>query len=248
LYIPSSLPKAARLFKDYCTMKYLNTLLIVLMVFLHGTDIWAQQEAATPQAVKVLEEKTDENGYIVRKIQYIEKGMKVTKTTISPPAPSFKDRKPFNLDTMDSDSLMVLVEKSKYLVAIIYKKKRIRQYRAVFGPEPTKDKLREGDRNTPEGWFKILSIRDNPNWGKFIHLNYPTEDSYKKHKEAKAKGLIPQNATIGHSIGIHGTYPTGAGMVEMGLGWTDGCISMTTTDIMDFYKFVKPGTRVLVRK
>lgn len=229
-------------------MKFLSTLLFVLMVVLGRTESWGQQEEVTPKAVKVLEEKTDANGNIVRKIQYIEKGMKITKTTISPPMPGFKDRRPYNIDTMNMDSLMVLVEKSKYLVAIIYKKKRIRQYRAVFGPEPTKDKLREGDRNTPEGWFKVLSIRDNSNWGKFIHLNYPTEASYKKHKEAKAQGLIPQNATIGHSIGIHGTYPTGAGMVEMGLGWTDGCISMTTTDIMDFYKFVKPGMKVLVRK
>lgn len=208
----------------------------------------AQEESQTPKDVKVISEKKDAEGNTVRVIQYNQNGMRVTKTTISPPMPGFKDRKPFNVDTMNADSMLVYVDKTNYLVALIYKRKRIRQYRAVFGPDRLKDKFREGDRNTPEGWFKVLAVRDNANWGKFIHLNYPNEESYKKHNEAKSKGLIPGNATIGSAIGIHGTYPSGAGMVEMGLGWTDGCISMTTTDIMDFYKFIKPGMRVYIKR
>ncbi|RYD95215.1 MAG: hypothetical protein EOP54_16165 [Sphingobacteriales bacterium] len=194
------------------------------------------------------EKKKDAEGFTVRVIQYSQNGMRVTKTTISPPMPSFKDRKPYNIDTMNADSMLVYVDKTNYLVALIYKRKRIRQYRAVFGPDRLKDKFREGDRNTPEGWFKVLAVRDNANWGKFIHINYPNEESFKKHNEAKHKGLIPGNASIGSAIGIHGTYPTGAGMVEMGLGWTDGCVSMTTTDIMDFYKFIKPGMRVYIKR
>lgn len=226
----------------------LKWILIALSCLLFSNWSLGQNEVSTPKHVKVISETKDANGNTVRKIEYIEKGMKITQTTITPPMPSFKDRKPYNVDTMNVDSMMVLVDKTKYLVAIIYKKKRIRQYRAVFGPDRLQDKLREGDRNTPEGWFKVLSIRNNANWGKFIHINYPNDESVKKHNDAKKKGIIPNSATIGHSIGIHGTYPNGAGMVEMGLGWTDGCISMTTTDIMDFYKFMKPGLRVLIRR
>lgn len=210
--------------------------------------IWAQAEKDVPQKITVLEERKDAKGNIVRKIEFFKDGMRVTQTTISPPMPSFKDRKPYNVDTMNLDSLMVYVDKTNYLVALIYKRKRIRQYRAVFGPDRLKDKLCEGDRATPEGWFKITSVRDNANWGKFIQLNYPNEESYKKHKDAKAKGLISPQVGVGSAIGIHGTYPTGAKMVEMGLGWTDGCVSMTTADIMDFYKFVRPGVRVFIKK
>lgn len=211
-------------------------------------NVYAQQAASTPKEVKLLSETKDDRGNTVRKIQYKENGMIVTQTTITPPMPGFKDRKPYDIDTMNTDSLLVYVDKTNYLVALIYKRQRIRQYRAVFGPDRLKDKLREGDRCTPEGWFKILSVRDNANWGKFIHINYPNEESVKKHNDAKDQGIIPKNATIGHSVGFHGTYPTGAGMVEMGLGWTDGCVSLTTKDIMDFYKFVKPGVRVYIKR
>jgi murein L,D-transpeptidase YafK len=233
-------------------MKLLKKSLLILTAILGiaGSErVWAQtEEKDVPKTITVLEERKDAHGNIVRKIQYFKDGMRVTQTTISPPMPSFKDRKPFNVDTMNRDSLLVYVDKTNYLVALIYKKKRIRQYRAVFGPDRLKDKLCEGDRATPEGWFKIISVRDNANWGKFIQLNYPNEESYKKHQAAKAQGLISPQVGVGSAIGIHGTYPTGAKMVEMGLGWTDGCVSMTTDDIMDFYKFVRPGVRVYIKK
>lgn len=232
-------------------MKLLKKSLLILAAIIGVTAnkcVWAQSEKDVPQKITVLEERKDAKGNIVRKIEFFKDGMRVTQTTISPPMPSFKDRKPYNVDTMNLDSLMVYVDKTNYLVALIYKRKRIRQYRAVFGPDRLKDKLCEGDRATPEGWFKITSVRDNANWGKFIQLNYPNEESFKKHKDAKAKGLISPQVGVGSAIGIHGTYPTGAKMVEMGLGWTDGCVSMTTVDIMDFYKFVRPGVRVFIKK
>lgn len=228
---------------------FIRTTVILLFAALAGViKVHAQTEEKTPKNIKLLEEYKDANGNIVRRVQFFKDGMKVTQTTISPPMPSFKDRKPYNVDTMNRDSLLVYVDKTNYLVAILYKRKRIRQYRAVFGPDRLKDKMCEGDRATPEGWFKILSVSDNANWGKFILLNYPNDESYKKHREAKSKGLIPPSVGIGSAIGIHGTYPTGAKMVEMGLGWTDGCVSMTTEDIMDFYKFIKPGMRVYIRR
>src|SRR5690606_14388487 len=131
---------------------------------------------------------------------------------------------------------------------IVYKRKRIRQYRAVFGPEPQKDKMMEGDRCTPEGWFKIVAKRDHKNWQKFILLDYPTQRSRELFKQRKAKGLIPSNASIGGSIGIHGTFLSGVKMIDWGMGWTDGCVAMKPADIEDFYRFVFPGTRVYVRR
>ncbi|RQO31594.1 hypothetical protein DBR32_06465 [Taibaiella sp. KBW10] len=227
---------------------FIRSAIMVLLVLVATTSAWSQTQEKTPQKITLLEEHKDANGNIVRKVQFFKDGMRVTQTTVSPPMPSFKDRKPFNVDTMNKDSLLVYVDKTNYLVALLYKRRRIRQYRAVFGPDRLKDKTYEGDRATPEGWFKILSVNDNSNWGKFILLNYPNDESYKKHKDAKSKGLIPPSVGIGSAIGIHGTYPTGAKMVEMGLGWTDGCVSMTTEDIMDFYKFIRPGVRVYIKK
>ncbi|HRP90540.1 MAG TPA: L,D-transpeptidase [Edaphocola sp.] len=228
-------------------MKLKQVLLFLIIIFSTKFSI-AQSESVSPKNIKVISETKNANGSITRIIEYYENGFRVRKTTILPPMPSLTDRKPYRIDTMNMDSMLVYVDKTNYIVALIYKRKRIRQYRAVFGPDRLQDKLREGDRCTPEGWFKITAVRDNSNWGKFIQINYPNEESFKKYNIAKTKGIIPSGASIGHSIGIHGTFPNGEGMVEMGLGWTDGCVSMTTKDVMDFYKFVKPGVRVYIKK
>lgn len=154
---------------------------------------------------------------------------------------------PINPDTMNHDSVMVYIDKENYLLAVIYKRKRIRQYRAVFGPDRLHDKMEEGDRKTPEGWFRIVSKKMDGRWQRFILLNYPNDSSYARFYQRKREGLIPQSASIGNSIGIHGTYPTGAGMVDLGIGWTDGCISLKPSDIEDLYKLVWPGNRVYIK-
>jgi hypothetical protein len=170
------------------------------------------------------------------------------ETLILPPFPALGERIKVNPDTLNHDSIMVFVDKSNYLVAILYKRKRIRQYRAVFGPDRMKDKMMEGDRCTPEGWFKIVSKKEHGNWQKFLLLDYPNQTSYTRFNERKHEGTIPQSAQIGGSVGIHGTFLSGVKMVDWGVGWTDGCIALKPEDINDLYQFVFPGTRVFVRR
>jgi lipoprotein-anchoring transpeptidase ErfK/SrfK len=37
-------------------------------------------------------------------------------------------------------------------------------------------------------------------------------------------------------------------MIELGVGWTDGCIALRNKDIDELYTFVGVGTRVVIRK
>lgn len=198
--------------------------------------------------LKVLEEKKDRYGNTVRTIQYFEGSTKVTETVILPPFPSLGERKRINPDTLIRDSMMVYVDKTNYLVALIYRRKRIRQYRAVFGPDRLKDKMKEGDRCTPEGWFHILSKKEHSNWQKFLLLDYPNDSSYARFNYRKRTGQIPSSAQIGGAVGIHGTFRSGVKMVDWGMGWTDGCIALKPEDIEDLYQFVWPGTRVFVKR
>lgn len=188
----------------------------------------------------------DGNGKWVREAQYMEGGkINTIVSYLPPPVGEFPK---VNVDTMNLDSIVVVVEKEYNLMYLLYKRKRIRQYRAVFGPDRLVDKQREGDRCTPEGWFKIVSIRDHGSWQKFMLLDYPTDESYKRFNERKGSGQIPGNSKIGGAIGIHGTFRGGDNMVDMGIGWTDGCVALKSSDIHDFTRFVKPGTRVYITK
>lgn len=240
-------------------MKYPRLCLLVTGFFLWLSDVavHAQPQQAKPPAtsgakevreLKVLSEKKDKYGNIARTIQYYEGNMKVTETVIIPPFPTLGERKKINMDTLIHDSMMVYIDKTNYLVALVYRRKRIRQYRAVFGPDRLKDKMKEGDRCTPEGWFKILSKKEHSNWQKFILLDYPNDSSYAKFNNRKRTGQIASSAQIGGSVGIHGTFLSGVRMIDWGMGWTDGCIAMKPEDIEDFYQFVWPGTRVYVKR
>lgn len=233
-------------------MKYIIGFVFCLLIstpasFSQTTAQEKQQEEEI-RDFKVLSEKKDKYGSTIRRVEFYKGNMKVTQTIIIPPFPSFSERIAVNPDTMNPDSVMILVDKTNYLVAVIYKRKRIRQYQAVFGPDRLKDKMMEGDRCTPEGWFRVVAKKEHSQWQKFILLNYPNDTSYERFRERKAQGLIPKNARIGNSVGIHGTFPSGARMVDLGIGWTDGCIALKPADINDLYRFIWPGTRVYVRR
>lgn len=222
---------------------------LLLPLLLSISLIGLAQEAVAPKITdyKVLSEKTDRHGNTIKEIEYKENGFKVIKTIIAPPFPKLSDFKPINPDTLNKDSLMILVEKDQFLVAVLYKRQRIRQYRAVFGPDRTQDKMMMGDRMTPEGLFKIVSKRPHNEWQHFVLLDYPNAESRKKFEERKRQGLIPANASIGHSVGIHGTFLGGEKMMDMGIGWTDGCVALKPADMRDLNRFCFPGVRVYIR-
>ncbi|XZF13170.1 L,D-transpeptidase family protein [Chitinophagaceae bacterium MMS25-I14] len=203
---------------------------------------------APPRDLKVLEETTDNKGNIVRVIQYRQGMMKVTQTIIMPKEVRVGFKAPINPDTLNKEEVTVTVNKSRYCLEVFYKKKIIRSYKAVFGPKPLENKCMEGDRCTPEGWFKITNKNPNSRYNKFMALSYPNDSALVRFNKLKASGIIPQSAKIGGSVGIHGIWPGGDNMIDLGVGWTDGCVALKNTDIEELYSFVGVGTKVLIRK
>jgi murein L,D-transpeptidase YafK len=209
----------------------------------------AQQPTSDrPTNIKVIKEYSDGKGNIVREIQYNKGVMRVTETIIMPKTVGIGTKVPISPDTMNKDSVMLLVEKGKYSVKVYYKRRMIRHYKAVFGPNPKQDKCMEGDRCTPEGWFKISNKNPASKYNKFMLLNYPTDSSMFKFNKLKEAGVIPKNARVGGDIGIHGIWNGGDDMIEMGVGWTDGCVALKNRDIEELYTLVGVGTRVYIKK
>ena len=201
-----------------------------------------------PDHVKVLDEYSDGKGNIVRVIQYSQGMMRVTETIIMSKKPSYTYRVPINADTMRKDSVTLVVKKSDYQLQVWYRHKLIRSYKAVFGPRPLADKLVEGDRCTPEGTFKIANKNPGSKYDRFMGLNYPNDSSMLRFNKMKASGALPASAKIGGSVGIHGIWPGGDDMIELGVGWTDGCVALKNKDIEELYTFVNVGTKVVIRR
>ena len=79
-------------------------------------------------------------------------------------------------------------------------------------------------------------------------LDYPTQESWDRFRQRKDRGEIPENASIGGGIGIHGTWPHEDFVIDKYKNWTLGCISMKRDDVEEIYNFTPIGTQVTIRK
>lgn len=250
-------------YRGGCNALVQALLCVIFLMCLWSNNVQAQfipaAKGATPEMtvtkpgpkirdLKLLEEYSDGRGNIVRKVQYTSGIMKVTETIIMPKPIGIGIKVPINPDTIRKDFVTITVDKSKYCVSVSYRSRVIRSYKAVFGPRPQDDKLMEGDRATPEGWFTIQNLNPRSQYNKFMLLSYPNDSAKARFTRLQASGVIPKGARIGGSVGIHGIWPGGDDMIEMGVGWTDGCVALRNKDVDDLFAFVGVGTKVCIRK
>lgn len=147
---------------------------------------------------------------------------------------------------INKKNISVSVSKSKYMLTLKYKNIAIKQYPIVLGRDPINDKVKEGDKRTPEGIFKIKMLYPHKSWSKFLWIDYPNKNSWKKHNKAKEKGLIDQNSSIGGEVGIHGTPEGDDYLIKEGVNWTAGCISLKRKDVDEIYNYCTVGTPVTI--
>ncbi|MBE9209575.1 L,D-transpeptidase [Nostoc sp. LEGE 06077] len=142
------------------------------------------------------------------------------------------------------NKISILIEKSQHRLTIYYDRKPVKSYPVVFGGNSTGDKYGEGDKKTPEGILRIKDLYPHPQWSKFIWLDYPNTQSWRKHFQAKADGKLPWYIPVGGQVGIHGV-PMGADkMIDDRTNWTWGCPSLKNQDVDELYQWVEKGTVV----
>ena len=155
--------------------------------------------------------------------------------TFSPPDPG-------------TSTVSLKIDKSEYTLTLLYDDKAIKEYPVVFGFNALDDKRKEGDGCTPEGIFHIRSKYHHKSWSRFMWIDYPTADSWKKHKASKASGEIESTASIGGEIGIHGVPEGLDGMIQDKDNWTLGCISLRNCDVNEIYDVIGEGAEVEIVK
>jgi murein L,D-transpeptidase YafK len=147
-----------------------------------------------------------------------------------------------------SSPMYIVIDKRKYELSVYDSHGWYATYPVVFGNNTLDDKKMEGDRNTPEGAFRINSKRVHDKWYRFMGIDYPTKESLEKFNRRKQRGEVPSWASPGGSIGIHGTWPGEDFVVDRYKNWTMGCISMKRNDVQDLYSYVPVGTPVSIKK
>lgn len=147
----------------------------------------------------------------------------------------------------DDNNYYIVIDKSDYELKVYDDEGWYATYPIVFGSKDLSDKMREGDRRTPNGKFKVILKKMHPKWGPELLLDYPGPSDVEKFNERKRKGLVPKNAKIGGGIAIHATRPEEEWTVDNFYNWTDGCVSVKYSEMKDLYNYIQTGTEVTIQ-
>lgn len=168
-----------------------------------------------------------------------------TTTTTSPTsgtlaAPPRDDRSA--LEWARSEPWVILVRRSCRTLSVYHYGEWQRTFdKIAFGRVPGV-KVQEGDRRTPNGFYRIVGKRSHPRWVRFMLLDYPNLSDRDDHRQAMAEGLAAVGP--GGEIGIHGSDQERFN--ELGIDWTFGCVSLMNEDVLELYDLVPAGTLVLI--
>ena len=147
----------------------------------------------------------------------------------------------------------IVVAKRKRLLTLYSDDKVVRSYRVALGLSPVEDKIRAGDRRTPEGDFYICIKNPRSKFYLSLGLSYPnqqhaerglrdgliTRAQYNQISSAiMSKRQPPQYTGLGGEIFIHGNGSQS--------DWTWGCVALEDNDIRELYDAVPVGTPVRI--
>ncbi len=135
----------------------------------------------------------------------------------------------------------VLIVKSERELHLLSGGQIFRTFKIALGIMPEGDKQEEGDFKTPEGRY-LLDVR-NPNSEFFlsIHVSYPSIDD---RREANQRGVDP-----GGAIMIHGqpNEPKRSETYYRTQDWTNGCIAVSNSDMIDIWLMIGDNTPIEIR-
>ncbi len=162
---------------------------------------------------------------------------------------SYKAKKADNkaLKAKDDNNYYIIIDKSDYELKVYDDEGWYATYPIVFGSKDLSDKMKEGDRRTPNGKFKVILKKMHPKWGPELLLDYPGPSDVEKFNDRKRRGLISKAAKIGGGIAIHATRPEEEWTVDNFYNWTDGCVSVKYTEMKDLYNYIQSGTEVTIQ-
>ena len=161
-----------------------------------------------------------------------------------------EDRSPLKLPLVKP---RIVIKKGQRQLLLFSDDKLVRTYRIGLGSSPVGDKVRQGDRRTPEGDFYIFTRNDKSAYYLSLGVSYPnaahaerglrdgliTKGQYDAIMRAlKAKKRPPQNTALGGDIYIHGNGAQS--------DWTWGCAALENEDIRELFAAVSVGTPVTI--
>jgi len=149
----------------------------------------------------------------------------------------------------------IVIKKAKKKLFLYSEEKLLRTYPIKLGFNPVGDKIRQGDKRTPEGSYYICMKNPRSKYHLSLGLSYPSIEDAERGLEQKLitkndhdriieritkKSIPPWDTPLGGEIFIHGGGET--------WDWTYGCVALCNKDIEELFKVVALGTQVVIQQ
>lgn len=132
----------------------------------------------------------------------------------------------------------VVVRKAERKLYLMKNGDVMRTYKVALGLEPEGHKLREGDFRTPEGSYQLVERKADSDFFLAIRISYPNDEDLRR---ARTRGVAP-----GGQIMIHGlpNNPTRSPEYYRRTDWTNGCIAVSNSDMVDIWLMTARDTPI----
>jgi murein L,D-transpeptidase YafK len=161
-------------------------------------------------------------------------------------APSARAETPLQSSALVSSSVeaalpladRVVVRKAERKLQLLRNGQAIRTFRVALGLRPEGHKQFEGDFRTPEGNYRLTRRNPNSEYFLSIQVDYPNPQDVAR---ARSQGLRP-----GGLIMIHGqpNTPRKGRDYYSNVDWTEGCIAVSNTDMVEIWLMTPPDTPI----
>ena len=135
----------------------------------------------------------------------------------------------------------ILVVKSERKLYLLKAGRVLREFDIALGLMPEGPKRQEGDFRTPEGVYYLEAKNARSDYFLSVKVSYPGPAD---RAWAKARGVDP-----GGQIMIHGlpNEPKYQQSRYRGWDWTDGCIAVSNSDMVDIWLMTSVSTPIEIR-
>jgi murein L,D-transpeptidase YafK len=122
-----------------------------------------------------------------------------------------------------------VVRKSERRLYLMKNGAVLRSYRAELGLSPVGTKQRSGDFRTPEGIYQLTRRNTHSDYFLSIQVSYPNAEDLQRARRNRWD--------VGGEIMVHGLPNTPRHPPEYyaTTDWTDGCIALSNSDMVEFW-------------
>jgi murein L,D-transpeptidase YafK len=135
----------------------------------------------------------------------------------------------------------ILVVKSERKLYLLKAGRILRSFNISLGLVPTGPKRREGDFRTPEGRYRLEARNADSDYFLSIKISYPNAEDVAR---AHAQGIDPGGQIMIHGLPNEPKYDLRR---YQGSDWTDGCIAVSNSDMVDIWLMTRESTPIEIR-